>query len=156
MVEFEFDDNLAEMEKRLLGYSPVIPKLNRDRLLFESGKTAAGSKSSTRLLFFTTLLFSASTLTLTYSLMCSEQINFKLKEELAKVRSDQDLELMITEDEPVDRELQPTSYLALMRKADLYSSNPSTFESHHTGASSAVSNPEPETKILSIRSNVEF
>ena len=88
--------------------------------------------------------------------MCSEQINFKLKEELAKVRSDQDLELMITEDQPVDRELQPTSYLALMRKADLYSSNPPMFESHHTGASPAVSNPEPETKILSVRSNIEF
>jgi hypothetical protein len=156
MVEFEFDDTLAEMEKKLRCYSPAVPNLSRDRLLFESGKMAASSKLKTRLLVITNLLLAVSTLTLTYSLICSEQIQFKLKEELAKVRSDQDLELMISENEPVDRELQPTSYLALMRQADLYSLDPLMTESPHSGASPAVSTPEQETNILSVRSSLEF
>jgi len=156
MVEFEFDDTLAEMEKQLRCYSPAVPNLSRDRLLFESGKMAASSKLKTRLLVITNLLLAVSTLTLTYSLICSEQIQFKLKEELAKVRSDQDLELMISENEPVDRELQPTSYLALMRQADLYSLDPLMTESPHSVASPVVSTPEPETNILSVRSSLEF
>lgn len=147
MVVFEFDDTLAEMEKKLRRYSPAVPNLSRDRLLFESGKMAASSRLRTRLLVITNLLLAVSTLTLTYSLICSEQIQFKLKEELAKVRS---------ENEPVDRELQPTSYLALMRQADLYSLDPMMTDSPHSGASPAVSTPEPETNILSVRSSLEF
>jgi hypothetical protein len=156
MVEFEFDDTLAEMEKTLRCYSPAVPNLSRDRLLFESGKMAASFKLRTKLLVITNLLLAVSTLTLTYSLMCSEQIQFKLKEELAKVRSDQDLELMITKDEPVDRELQPSSYLALIRQADLYSLDLLMTESPHSVASPAVSTTDPEPNILSVRSSLEF
>ena len=156
MAEFEFDDTIAEMEKKLRFYSPSVPSMRRDRMLYESGKAAASSRIRTRPLVIATLVFAVSTMMLSYSLVCSEKSNLRLKEELAKVRSDPELELMITVDEPVVRELPPTSYLALMRQADLYSSNPPMFESPQSRSSPEVSTTEPETNILSIRSKLEL
>ena len=159
MQEFQHDPNLEELEQVLhsLNLTPAPPLINRDRLLFESGRAAARSDRHVRFLVVTTILSAISTMSVGYLLVCQRQVNTLMNHEFADIASAHAVPLKLLENElPVARELPDSSYLALMRRSDLFADQPPVHPSPPTDSSPGVSPEGPEIKVLHLRSRLDF
>lgn len=159
MQEFQRDPNLDDLEQVIqsLNLAPAPPAINRDRLLFEAGRAAARADRHVRFLAATTLLFAGSTMAVGYLLACQRHVNARLHQQLAAVASAHEMPLKLVESEPpVARELPESSYLALMRRGDLFSDQPQMRPSPPADAAPEVSPKGPEMNVLHLRSRLDF
>lgn len=159
MQEFQDAAGLDELERGLqsLNLAPAPPVINRDRLLFEAGRAAARADRHVRFLAATTLLFAVSTMAVGYLLVCQRHVNARLHQQLAAVASAHEMPLKLVENEPpVARELPESSYLALMRRGDLFSDQPPMRPSRPADASPEASPNGPEVDVLHLRSRLDF
>lgn len=159
MQKFHNDSNLEVLEKELhsKNLTPAPPFINRDRLLFESGRAAARSDRHVRFLVVTTMLFAFSTISVGYLLVRQRQVNALLNQELAAFACVQAVPLNLFETKlPVARELPDSSYLALMRRSDLFEDQTPVYPSPPADSSPGVSPEGPALKVLHLRSRLDF
>jgi len=159
MRDFEHDPAMADIEKRLHGLklAPAPPAISRDRLLFEAGQAAARSDRQMHLFAVTTLIFAGSTMAIGYLWACERLVNARLNQQLAAVASAHEMPLKLVENEPpVARELPDSSYLALMRRGDLFSDQPPIMQSPHADSVPEDSAKGLEVDVLNMRSRLDF